>query len=377
MNKNLGYYICNNVEFFSKIQACIYAQTVSKPVEWIFNDLDFSSYNWTLEPQQSLDELYDSRSRQLREKYDYIVLSYSGGADSNNILESFIRQHLHIDEIVVNHVTDATKSTVILDPKIKDSYNFAAEYQLHTLPRLQYIKNNLPKTKITSIDVSNSILDSVRSFKDESWVLNRRDNISLGTAFRYNYFYFDQIKRQFDQNKNIAIVVGTDKPITRLDDFNNLNLSFTDSTVNVIAISDHNEYPNVTVELFYWSKDSLDMLCKQGHVIKQWLRDNPHRQILWKNTNYGTFRKYQEKWIRDVIYTTWDKSWYQADKALNWWHNEFDWWLKNPELSEELKNWQRGKEFLINSAKDYLVKDNLDRFDRLKIFSKSYLIGKI
>jgi hypothetical protein len=377
MNKNLGYYTCNGLEFFSKIQACIYGQTVKKPVNWIFNDLEFSSYNWIIEPEKSLDQLYDIRAKQLREKYDYIILSYSGGADSNNILESFIRQNLHIDEILVNHVTEGTRSSTILDTSVKNPYNFSAEYQLNTVHRLKYISDKLPNTKITSIDVSNSILDSIRSFKDESWILNRRDNISLGTAFRYNYFYFDELKNKLDKGKNVAIIIGTDKPITRLDDNNNFYIAFTDATVNVIAVSDHNNYPNVTVELFYWSKDSLDILCKQSHLIKRWLVLNPSRQTLWKSTNYGSFRKYHEKWIRDIIYTTWDKSWFQADKALNWWHNEFDNWLIHPELGTELENWKRGKDFLINSAADFLIKDQLGRFDRLKIFDKKYLIGPL
>jgi hypothetical protein len=377
MNKQLGYYLCDGFEFFSKIQACIHAQQHKKPVDWIFNDLEFSMFNWQVEPIESLDYLYDQRTKQLREKYDYIILSYSGGSDSNNILESFIRQNLHIDEIVVNHVSQGTAGVTVLDVNRKDPYNFSAEYQLHTVPRLQYIQNKLPKTKITTIDVSNSILDSVRSFKDESWVLDRRDNISLGTAFRYNYFYFDEVKKRIDKGKQVAIIIGTDKPITRLDDQNNFYITFTDATVNVIAVSDHNQYPNVTVELFYWSKDSLPILSKQAHTIKHWLTVNPSRQLLWRSTDYGVFRKYQEKWIRDIIYTNWDKNWFQADKAIGWWHNEFDNWLTHPELKAELDNWQRGKDFLINAAQDFLVKDKLGRYDRFSIFQKKYFIGKL
>ena len=80
-------------------------------MDWIFHDDAFSKYPWHIEPEASLDQLYDARARQLREKYDYVVLSYSGGSDTHNILESFIRQGLHIDEIVTNHMTTATQAS--------------------------------------------------------------------------------------------------------------------------------------------------------------------------------------------------------------------------------------------------------------------------
>ena len=102
MNKKLGYYSCNGIEFESKIRAAVYAEAIKQPIKWHFNESHFSQFPWHIEPEQSLTELYNLRSRQIREEYDYVVICYSGGADSNNIVESFIRQGLHIDEIVSN-----------------------------------------------------------------------------------------------------------------------------------------------------------------------------------------------------------------------------------------------------------------------------------
>ena len=102
IDKKLGFYVCNGQEFSSKIRALLYSNEVNKPVEWMFNDRVFQSYDWTVEPIETLDELYDHRAKQLRSQYDYVILSYSGGADSHNILMSFVRQGLHIDEIITN-----------------------------------------------------------------------------------------------------------------------------------------------------------------------------------------------------------------------------------------------------------------------------------
>jgi hypothetical protein len=90
INKKLGYYNCDGLEFESKIQAFFHSLKTNKPVEWIFNDFEFNLHDWLNEPLESLDQLYDKRARELREKYDYLILSYSGGSDSHQILMSFI-----------------------------------------------------------------------------------------------------------------------------------------------------------------------------------------------------------------------------------------------------------------------------------------------
>ena len=130
INKKLGYYLVNGLEFDSKLQACIYATQLNKDVKWIFNDWMFSKYPWHVEPSETLDQLYDQRARQLREKYDYIIISYSGGADSHNIVSSFIRQGLHIDELVVNTMESITDKFTVVDPTVKNPENAAAEHQL-------------------------------------------------------------------------------------------------------------------------------------------------------------------------------------------------------------------------------------------------------
>ena len=135
-NKRLGYYVCDGQEFESKIVAGLHSNKVNKPVEWIFNDSVFGHFNWTVEPEESLDALYDRRARQLRERYDYIIISYSGGADSHNLLMSFVRQKLHVDEIIVNHTEKAGSKFINLSNADTSASNCGAEYRLQAVPRL-------------------------------------------------------------------------------------------------------------------------------------------------------------------------------------------------------------------------------------------------
>lgn len=382
INKELGYYTCDGIDFSSKVNALLHGKAVNKPVNWIFNNLQFDTHDWLTEPEETLDQLYDKRARELREKYDYLILSFSGGSDTNNILEAFIRQNLHIDEIVTNHLSSATKKTTVLNPNIKDSWNFAAEHELQAVPRLQYIKNKLPKTKITVLDVSDIVLNSMSTFDDVDWVMGRNDHLSIGQLFRYNYHHFSEMRKQFDKNLKIAIIVGLDKPKTKIVN-NKFYIFFSDTTANITTINDFNDdYTNIKTELFYWSPSSLPMLCKQGHVIKRWLEENPQMQYAWVlkpgvMNGYEMSRLVHEKVLRSVIYTTWNEQWFQTNKSTQWWHTEFDTWFRNdPNFVKEYDLWKRGIDYLAQKLPDMIqIKNGVP--DAMKVFKHEYCLGEM
>jgi hypothetical protein len=386
INKDLGYYLCNGIEFQSKIDALIYSTTVDKKVRWMFHDDLFDQYSWQIEPEESLDYFYDKRARELREQYDYIILSYSGGSDTNNILEAFLRQGLLIDEVITNHITDATSAITVLNPNVKSSWNFAAEHELQAVPRLKYISEKSPRTKITILDVSDIVLNSMNQFDDVDWVLKRNEHLSIGMLFRYNYFHFSNIKKQFDKNLKVAIIVGLEKPKTTIVQ-GGLYMSFFDTVANITTINEFNDdYDNVKVEMFYWSKDCLPMLCKQAHTIKKWLEENPRMMFYWRlhaNINGVDFdagdlnRLVHERVLPNVVYTTWDKKWFQTNKSIFLWNSDFDtWFKKDPNLNRHRELWKRGVSFLEEKIPDYIVyKNNLP--DRTQVFKHSYYIGKM
>jgi hypothetical protein len=123
---------CQDKVFRSKFLASVYATQIKQPVSFHFNDDILSELDWATEPPHDIDHYYKLRAESLRDQYDYIVLMYSGGADSHNILMSFVRQGLHIDEIVVNTMHKQVKNSVDLNPNNKDPKNAAAEYYLQT-----------------------------------------------------------------------------------------------------------------------------------------------------------------------------------------------------------------------------------------------------
>lgn len=376
IDPDVGYYRCNGVDFASKVDALLYAQLYKKPVEWIFHQDVFEKYPWHIEPEANLDSLYDQRAREIREQYDYIIINFSGGADSYNMLSAFTRQNLHVDEILVNHLETVTERKNVLNNNVKDAWNLNAEYRLQAVPRLQELSDKLTRTKITSIDVSDLILDTVAGYKDPKWVLHRHDHLSPAMPVRYNYFYYSDIKKRFDKNLKIAMVHGTDKPVTKMHD-GDLYLYFNDTATNITSDKYNNEYSNVKTELFYWSPSTMPMVAKQAHTIKKWLETNPHQQQYWTDADFSKTRLIHETVLRTVVYSTWNTDWFQANKSTTWWHSEFDLWIfSDPTFERELQGWRRGLDYLAKMLPDYIVyRKGVP--DGLKQFTQRYRIGKV
>jgi len=372
-------YTVDGIKFESKIRAAIFATQVNKPMTWGFNKELFDAYNWKKEPAFTLDQLYDQRARNLREKYDYIILSYSGGSDSHNILMSFIRQGLYIDEIVVNHMTTAWDKFIVRDPSQRASWNTGAEHDLQTIPRLKEVEHLIPKTKITILDLTNNLFEAFTSYGDESWVMDRKEGLNPLNVTRYNYAYFKEVRTLFDKSHRIAMIVGADKPHTVIKD-DQFFFYFVDKGLNIVPIDDNfKDYNNSSLEFFYWSKDALDLMCKQAHVIKRFLENNPQHMHIWDhtNTNPNNWRLVQEPMLKNIIYSTWNSSWFQTEKSTSDWSSEFDtWFIKGYQDHRAHAIWREGIKYVTQNAQPYLKYKN-GTPDGLRYFSQWHYIGKI
>ncbi len=103
-NHNLndyGWYEVGHQKYYSKIQALFAAQSSKQPIRYNCNDALFSQHRWDIEPVETLETLYAQRAEQIRNSYDYLILHFSGGTDSANIMETFIRNNIHLDEVCI------------------------------------------------------------------------------------------------------------------------------------------------------------------------------------------------------------------------------------------------------------------------------------
>jgi hypothetical protein len=87
--KKLGYYQVGNQCFTNKYMALNHSSQ-SDNFHFDFNNDVFSNCNWSQEPSDDLYEIYRKRAQQLRDRYDNLVLYFSGGVDSTVILMTFL-----------------------------------------------------------------------------------------------------------------------------------------------------------------------------------------------------------------------------------------------------------------------------------------------
>jgi len=378
IDKKLGFYSVGGKEFNSKISACIHATKIKGKVNWHFNDEIFANFDWTTEPIESLDELYDKRSKELREKYDYVIISYSGGADSHNIVESFLRQNLKIDELIINTMQKSTDSLIIVDKNNKTPENASSEHYLQTLPRLEEIKKRDPNIQITIYDLSDHLFKFWINAKDASWVDNKREGLNPLNATRFNYLYFDEIKRKFDKDRKTCIVFGIDKPMLVIHS-DKCYVNFIDRVANIVGIDSYlHDYTNINVELFYWSPDCTKLISKQVHVIKRWLELNPLYQKFWikENLSNKVYRLIHERLLRSVLYSSWNSGWFQSDKAQKDWYSEFDtWFINGVTQTKNYYIWKDGLKYVEKNASDYIRRDESGATDGLIRFHKYFYVS--
>ena len=317
----LGYYKVNDLTFTNKAQAVLAADQLNASITWNFFDDIWTqwieSYRSTL-GHISLDELYKQRALQIRDQYDYLILNYSGGSDSHNILMTFLKNNIKLDEIYVRYST--TVDQKIYRPNILDtsSSNIFSEYDFCIKPTLEYVARYYPQIKITVGDMFQGVTPDIVD-----------DDLFLKTHHHMGAFFTlriaaesNNILRLTNQGQRVGVMIGVDKPHCIISD-NKFYMYFMDAAL-VPAVSLNDKTHNT--ELFYWSIDFPQLAFEQAWQCYQWIKTNikHHNKIdinQWKHL-HGIDRETQFLdnllWFNDVckeiIYTTWDYR-FQTDKG--------------------------------------------------------------
>lgn len=280
MNKDrLGYYRVGWKKFHNKTLALIENKKTGYDLEWIFNHDVYGSIDWTIPVEDSLPLLYSNRARQLREKYDYLVLYFSGGADSLNILKSFVDNEIFLDEIVMQFPKPIESSFNEEDLSNKNIYS---EIKYQAIPALKNLKIN-PSTKIRYQDFSKPFLDLMNK---DNWYeeVPLGTNISpSGVARQVSQFKEDHILDLCNKKNNIAQILGVDKPLVF---YNGKDYYAYFSDVNAmhsppVDFTQHDIFNNFYhTEFFYWTPDLPEIVIKQAQLIKAYCEHNSQAKEL-------------------------------------------------------------------------------------------------
>lgn len=379
-----GYYQIGHYKTFSKVEAMEIEEKTHQSITWHFNDEVYSSYDWTAEPSSTTTDLYINRAKQLRNKYDYLVLFYSGGSDSHNMLMSFINAGIFIDEI-------ACLSYINGD---KDQQSFMNREIYETaLPKAHELIQNNPiykNTTITEIDLASitKTLFNRLSIEDFQYFANTVPSVNnIAKSFiRETSYHYQQIINQ----QKMAFVWGSEKPLRIW--FKNGKFYFQFTDLFECCVSARTQYlnrPNEHDELFYSSPDCPEINIKQCHLVKNFLINAtvPHPWLSnsepnsfghipkWYNNDWQTFWV-TKNGINYIVYPWFDDSLYSQPKITNVIYSGRDhWFYQHPEASQpfhyyvKLMTEKYGSKWIYKDTEKNLV---IVR----KIFSKEYCLTK-
>jgi hypothetical protein len=369
----LGCYRVGDFKVHSKLEAIELHAKTGIHLHWDFNEAVFSSYDWTQEPSENILELYRQRAQQLRDKYDYIVLFWSGGADSETVLQSFIDNDIKLDEIV-------TYSNYAATGDRRDFLN--AEVFEVSVPRAEQVKSQCPWMIHRVIDISQNCFDVFQENKFD-WIYNMNMFFTPNNIARDNLP--GKIKDWADiinSGKKFCVLWGHDKP-RMIYDNNKFIFRFIDLIDNgptVKGISGANPY---TDELFYWSPDLPKIVIKQAHLIKNYMNSFPNSMYISTKDSGLAYKIVNNKklWlsnhgVHSVIYPKWRTDTFTVGKPPSIIMSPRDSWFFDAEDSNVSKQiWKMGVDKLFKILPDYWKNNPNDILAGLKgCWSKDYYL---
>jgi hypothetical protein len=372
-----GYYQVGDYKTYSKHDAHERAKPGQKVI-WDFNQVVYSSLNWSIEPLESLEELYRQNAQRIREKYDYLVLWFSGGADSSNILNTFLNFDIKLDEVVSYVNYEATG----------DKFNFLnGEIYNVAVPEAEAAKTKQPWLKHRLIDLSKIIIDSYSGKEDKfDWIYDVNSYQNPNALARRDIKtkvpdWLDMI----DRGLKVGFIHGIDKPkVTMVNNhcyYQFVNMVDTASTPLMQRLDRDWEHD----ELFYWTPECPLIPIKQSHVIKKFLKSatNTTPGVLDKSTGLVSF-SYQGKiyWptldtVNWLIYPWWKPVPFQAKTPSTFFTPRDTWFFKLPDSDIAKYSWRTGLNHLWRSTPDILKKDKNNMYHGfVRDVSTPYFLGK-
>lgn len=310
---NFGHFVYNQQTYLKKVDALTIADARRDPYPFLsfwFHDDVFSRIDWTIEPTETLEELYLERARQIRAQYDYLILMYSGGSDSHQALDSFIKAGVPVDEVHVVYPFKMMENLRGSTAPAIDPIGLLYEYEHATVPRLKELNLRCPSVKITLSDTTDHLMANYN--KDNFW--SEAEEVMMTGNFYQSvkvHFQVDDIERRVDEigKQKVGVVYGADKPNITLRDDNVMSF-FTDLGRSAPGLYQKTQSNHDSV-LFYWSPDAPKIPIKQAHVLRRALQLSPPmadflRLNLTKPVNFK-----ESNVVKALIYPSFDRTIFQ------------------------------------------------------------------
>jgi hypothetical protein len=375
INADCGFYTAGAQIFFTKAQALLYASKNKLDIQYHFNNKEFSEYPWHKEPTESLEQLYLERALQLRETYDYLVLLYSAGSDSTNMLRVFLDNKIPLDHVISwgawnRHVDKMDRVnveiTVAGDATIKE-----------------IISRGIPFTHLNLLD--DNIIG--KAYQNSDWILDAGSVFApLQELLNRSLWKNTNLLQLANKGKKVCILWGKEKPIIIMDEYGPWKGYYLQINDMAFAEHAHSSWHNTGIfyEYFYTNPKTTKLQAKQIHKIINYLEKNYNYEkmveLLNTNSKGDSWKNEKNNILSTVLYEkTWKPKTFSLGKSGSHYYTpRWNCFLKNT-TSEQYKNWQGALNDLHNSAEDKF-KNRIDSFTKkptFNIFINRYFIKRV
>jgi len=91
---------CNGKHFYNKLEA-LQEQRSSKSGLYFNTPVAYDKIDFSTQDDSTLDELCKAEAQKIRDTHDKVVIWYSGGSDSHYVLQTFIKNNITVDELIL------------------------------------------------------------------------------------------------------------------------------------------------------------------------------------------------------------------------------------------------------------------------------------
>ena len=261
-----GYYQIDGIKTLSKFEAYKFANGDISKIQFLYNEEIMSKHDWTQEPSEDIYELYGRRAKQLRNKYDYLVLLYSGGIDSHTVLKSFLDNNVHLNEI-------CTLTNAQVESK---TGKFNQEVFNAAIPFVSSLDLARLGTKFRLFDISDLVINQFQDdFVLEHWHLYNQGLGNHWTSAVRSHILKSKVDDHLqlaEQGKSVCYIWGFDKPIMTCEN-NQYSIRIADASVDLNMRQFINrkmlteKLANFYDEPFYTCSEFPEISIKQGHLL--------------------------------------------------------------------------------------------------------------
>ncbi len=371
------HYSIKGKEFTNKTEALVYATQNNLPansVRLMFYDDVWKAFDRT-KLGLDLKGLYKQRAQQIRDKYDYLILYYSGGADSHNILRTFLDNNIRLDEIAVRWPKKLIGSSLYVPNSLdQTARNFVSEWDLVISKELDKIRQFHPNIKITVLDFVENI---PRGYYNDNIFSKQNHMHSAVNLLRMQKFTDIEIN---PKGKKVCAIAGIDKPLL-VEHKGKAYMFFSDDIVSL-----HTKTEESYREDFYWTPDMPELAFNMAYTVFLYFKHNHMARPLLPKAYWTELEEvikydsmqYYYKLIKPIIYETWDLRKFQADKPFQGFKADKDFWFyESTDFEKSVEQWKYyyGSQLSAVDAKFCLVDKEGNKTGYKPIISNLYFVG--